>query len=420
MISAYSVVDGGTLQGNSAACKKLNWMEEDNEELDARTQALSVDHNIEFHGEKSCNMSKDATEKLQPAAISEGLDDNLQSKLNLEEKTNKLIEDQAIDTNTREIPYTLAMTMSKMVNTNFSEEGMEIQENKIIHHILDDSEKHSFEKVQPENPISDSNHSMPFNTPREDIEFEENLLSCTLCEQKFLNERYLTAHVLMRHEKWNLEHKGHNSSALKRCGQYQLPRVPFSCSHCDYICAQSTNLKKHERIHNGEKPYSCSQCDKKFSDRSALNIHKRNHAGYKPFCCSQCYYKGSTSAELKEHKRIHTGDKPFSCYQCDYKTSQSSNLRKHERIHTGDKPFSCSQCDKKFSDRSALNNHIKRIHTAGKPFNCTQCDYKGLTSADMKKHNRIHTGEKPFSCTQCNFKCSLKGNLKRHQKIHAD
>ena len=45
-------------------CKKLNWMEEDNEELDARTQALSVDHNIEFHGEKSCNMSKDATEKL--------------------------------------------------------------------------------------------------------------------------------------------------------------------------------------------------------------------------------------------------------------------------------------------------------------------------------------------------------------------
>ena len=154
-------------------CKKLNWIEEDNEESIEKIQVLSVDQN---------NTSKDATEKLQPAATSEGFDDNLQSRLNLEEKTNKLTEDQAVDTDTKEIPDTLSMTMSEMVKTHlyqtdFSEEGMQFEEKKM------DQEKHSLIKVQPDNPISEANHTMPFIIPREDIEFEDQLFSCTLCEQ---------------------------------------------------------------------------------------------------------------------------------------------------------------------------------------------------------------------------------------------
>ena len=82
-------------------------------------------------------------------------------------------------------------------------------------------------------------------------------------------------------------------------------------------------MKKHKRIHTGEKPL----CNKSFAE----------------------------SGQLKRHKGIPTGEKPFSCSKCDMAFITNKNLKTHDATHAGEKPFTCPKCDKTFSQCGHLN-----------------------------------------------------------------
>ena len=88
---------------------------------------------------------------------------------------------------------------------------------------------------------------------------------------------------------------------------------PFSCSYCDYKASAPNHLKLHERIHNGDKPFSrlhhqkypCSHCGKMFTQSGARQIHERIHTGVKPFQCSVCDYRCASSSNLRKHNKKH-------------------------------------------------------------------------------------------------------------------
>ena len=66
---------------------------------------------------------------------------------------------------------------------------------------------------------------------------------------------------------------------------------------------------------------------------------------------------------MKRHERIHTGEKPHFCTFCNMKFSQIGSKIRHERIHTGEKPYACNYCERKFNTNSGKICH-ENIHKA--------------------------------------------------------
>ena len=95
-------------------------------------------------------------------------------------------------------------------------------------------------------------------------------------------------------------------------------------------------------------------------EQKQVNFQTNRYGRYK---CPKCRYTVKNKCQLKRHYRIHTGEKPFQCKLCERKFTQKQHCIRHIRTHDDRFKFSCPFCDAKFILCSQLKKHITQIHS---------------------------------------------------------
>ena len=77
-----------------------------------------------------------------------------------------------------------------------------------------------------------------------------------------------------------------------------------------------------------------------------------------------CYYSHRDSNKLRRHYKIHSGERQYKCGLCDKSFNQRGTCMNHIRTHDDKYKFKCPEydCDKKFANNQYLKRHAMKEH----------------------------------------------------------
>lgn len=194
---------------------------------------------------------------------------------------------------------------------------------------------------------------------------------------------------------------------------------PYLCSICGRGFARRETLRRHDRIHTGEKPHNCTVCGKYFREAFHLSKHHTVHSGEKNYKCVLCGKDFGYAQSLKRHGKLHQkgeleevpttpgGDNlnsypsasgsmipggpgnssSFYSYPQDIKP-QGGNPQPPPRLYT------CAICWKSFRHHFHLTAHHQTVHEGGgdKLFSCEVCGKAFAYSNSLTRHRLSQHG----------------------------
>ena len=157
----------------------------------------------------------------------------------------------------------------------------------------------------------------------------QNTYACSFCQDSFVTPNYLASHVQNKHVKG--KHSVENESNV--IGHDVRATVEYqsnSNKKYEYDVDSTNNKSFHKKKKNH---LSCKFCGKIFLVYNTFYQHSYIHKE-KRHSCEICKKKFTYGEDLKRHMRIHSGEKPYACKFCNKKFKQTIHKMRHEKTHS--------------------------------------------------------------------------------------
>uniref|UniRef100_A0A1B0CB42 C2H2-type domain-containing protein n=1 Tax=Lutzomyia longipalpis TaxID=7200 RepID=A0A1B0CB42_LUTLO len=120
----------------------------------------------------------------------------------------------------------------------------------------------------------------------------------------------------------------------------------YSCSHCGKKFFVWISRRTHiYKVHLKRTYCDCPYCGKGFYTQHHMKKHiDADHFDIAPYQCVVCGKTFKQSSNLRCHEKIHEG--PKSCDICRKELKTMACLRQHMRTHSDERNYICPVCSK--------------------------------------------------------------------------
>jgi len=160
------------------------------------------------------------------------------------------------------------------------------------------------------------------------------------------------------------------------------------CDVCQKFFQRKGDLKRHEKLHTGEKPHVCVDCGKAFAQFTGLKTHRNVHSGAKPHECGQCGARFGDPSSCARHKReTHMHPEGYQCFVagCRTRIKRRSAFMKHVKakhdIDLSNMPF----------DEAAVAADLVRVSPDAERISTPPPDYTTATMVPMYEEEDLPT-----------------------------
>ena len=170
---------------------------------------------------------------------------------------------------------------------------------------------------------------------------------------------------------------------------------PHKCNQCENTFALKDSLKIHLKCHSGEKSFKCDQydclCDGRNIEEPQQNSFWWKIIQMRTMWLCISWLKILEAGNLRRHSKIHSGEKPYKCNQCHFASAHAYKLKYHLKTHSGENLSNVAYVSFLLSRQMVWPNiwklTLEKSHTG---VTNNQCDYTSIRADYLRKHLRSH------------------------------